>query len=332
MLTHRNLVSNVLQCCQVDQLPTSAVMLAFLPMFHISGLLILLYGLKSGATLVMLPRFEPESFLKALQDHRVNYLTVVPPVLHFLTMHPLVDAYDLSALQRVACGAAPLGGALEQLAAERLKCEVGQCYGMTEASGVITASYLGRIRRGSSGQLAPGTHARIVDPASHADLEPGMEGELWFRGPQAFQGYLNNPKMTSETITSDGWVRTGDIGYFDQDGYLFVTDRLKELIKVKAFQVAPAELEALLYTHPSVADAAVIGRADERAGERPVAYIVRRGGLDGEELKGWVAQRVAEYKCLGDVVFCEAIPKSPSGKILRRLLRTQDAQRTQTHV
>jgi 4-coumarate--CoA ligase len=304
------------------------VTLAFLPMFHIAGFIVMLNGLAAGATLVTVPRFEPEPFLKALQDHRVTHLGVVPPVLHFLAMHPLIDTYDLSSLQKITCGAAPLGRALEQMASERLTCEVRQAYGMTEASGVITASYLGRIRRGSSGELLPGTQARIVDPVTHADLERDANGELWFRGPQAFQGYLNNPKMTAETITPDGWVRTGDIGYFDRDGYLFITDRLKELIKVKGYQVAPAELEALLYTHPSVADAAVIGRPDERAGEMPVAYVVPRGGLDRQELKGWVAQRVGEYKQLGDVVFCESIPKSPAGKILRRVLRAQDAQRT----
>jgi acyl-CoA synthetase (AMP-forming)/AMP-acid ligase II len=330
MLTHRSMVSNVRQCDQAEALPASGVTLAFLPMFHIAGFIVMLNGLAAGATLVTVPRFEPEPFLKALQEHRVTHLAVVPPVLHFLAMHPLIDTYDLSSLQKIACGAAPLGRALEQMASERLTCEVRQVYGMTEASGVITASYPGRTRRGSSGELLPGTQARIVDPVTHADLERGANGELWFRGPQAFQGYLNNPKMTAETITPDGWVRTGDIGYFDRDGYLFITDRLKELIKVKGYQVAPAELEALLYTHPSVADAAVIGRPDERAGEMPVAYVVARGGLDRQELKDWVAQRVGEYKRLGDVVFCESIPKSPAGKILRRVLRAQDAQRTRT--
>jgi acyl-CoA synthetase (AMP-forming)/AMP-acid ligase II len=277
--------------------------------------------------LVTVPRFEPDAFLKALQDYRVTHLAVVPPVLQFLALHPLIDAYDLSSLQVIGCGAAPLGSALEQKAAERLKCDVGQGFGMTESSGVVAASYPGRFRPGSSGELLPSTQARVVDPATGADLQRGVPGELWFRGPQAFAGYWNDSKMTAATITSDGWVRTGDVGYIDGDGYLFITDRLKELIKVKGFQVAPAELEALLYTHPSVADAAVIGRLDERDGETPVAYVVARGQLDPEELKHWVAQRVSEYKHLGDVVLCEAIPKSPSGKILRRALRAQDARR-----
>jgi 4-coumarate--CoA ligase len=196
---------------------------------------------------------------------------------------------------------------------------------MTESSGVIAISYPDRFRLGSSGQLLPGTEARVVNPDTGDDLERGVQGEIWFRGPQAFNGYLNNDEMTSNTVTADGWVRTGDIGYIDNDGYLFITDRLKELIKVKGFQVAPAELEALLYTHPLVGDAAVIGRADPRDGERPVAYVVARSEIAPDELKHWVAQRVSEYKQLADVVFCEEIPKSLSGKILRRVLRARDA-------
>lgn len=328
MLTHRNLVANCCQCIQVLALPQSAVSLAFLPMFHIYGFTVILVGgLARGITLVTMPRFEPEPFLKALQDYQVTNLGVVPPVLHFLANHPMVASYDLSSLQKVGCGAAPLGGALEQRASERLHCDVTQGFGMTESSGVIAATYPEKVRRGSSGQLLPGTQARVVDPITHLDVERGVSGEIWFRGPQAFLGYLDNPKASAETITPDGWVRTGDIGHFDEDDYLFITDRLKELIKVKGFQVAPAELEALLYTHPLVADAAVIARPDERAGELPVAYVVARGQFDAEQLKSWVAEKVAEHKRLGDVVFCEVIPKSPAGKILRRVLRAQDAQR-----
>jgi 4-coumarate--CoA ligase len=191
----------------------------------------------------------------------------------------------------------------------------------------VSTNHRDTIRAGSSGRLLPGTQARIVDPETGADLARGVTGEFWFRGPQAFKGYLNKPDATAGTLTSDGWVRTGDIGHFDADGYLYITDRLKELIKVKAFQVAPAELEALLLTNPAVADVAVIGRPDERAGEIPVAYVVGRGAVDREAIMSWVAERVVEYKQIRDVVPSEAIPKSPSGKILRRILRTLDAQR-----
>jgi 4-coumarate--CoA ligase len=249
-------------------------------------------------------------------------------VLQFLASHPMVDRYDLSALEGIACGAAPLGEALQRQAAERLKCKVYQGFGMTESSGVVATSDPDRVRVGASGRLLPGTEARLVDPLTGDDARPGEPGELWFRGPQAFKGYRNQPDATAATISADGWVRTGDIGVIDDDGFLFITDRLKELIKVKGFQVAPAELEALLVTHPLVADVAVIGRPDDRAGEIPVAYVVPRTGFLADALKAWVAERVVDYKQLGDVVVCETIPKSPSGKILRRLVRSLDARRT----
>jgi acyl-CoA synthetase (AMP-forming)/AMP-acid ligase II len=327
ILTHRSLIANLLQCHQVLQMPPDLVWLAYLPMFHIYGFAFALHGLVIGGTLVTLPRFEPQPFLAAIQRYRVTNLSVVPPVLQFLAMHPLVDSYDMSSLVHVGCGAAPLGSDLERRACERLNCPVEQGFGMTEASAVISMTYPGRARAGSCGQLLPGTQARVVDPMTRADVGRGVAGEIWFRGPQAFQGYLNNPQITSRTITPEGWVRTGDVGYFDADGYLFITDRLKELIKVKGFQVAPAELEALLLTHPAVLDAAVIGRPDERSGELPVAFVVAREPIDGAALKDWVARRVIDYKHLCEIVFCEAIPKSPSGKILRRVLRAQDAQR-----
>jgi len=328
VLTHRTIVSNVCQVIQAIANRPVGVALAFLPMFHIYGFTaVTLCGLARGNTLVTVPRFEPEPFLQAISKYRVTALALVPPVLQFLAAHPMVDRYDLSSLETISCGAAPLGASLERQAAERLKCPVLQGFGMTESSGVVFTSDLDAPRRGTSGRLLPGTEARLVDPASGDDAAPGEAGELWFRGPQAFKGYLHQPESTAATITSDGWVRTGDIGRIDADGYLTITDRLKELIKVKGFQVAPAELEALLVTHPAVADVTVIGRPDERAGEVPVAYVVPRGAFDAEALKAWVAERVVAYKQLADVVACAAIPKTAAGKILRRVVRETDARR-----
>ena len=326
VLTHGSIVANICQYNQAGSTPEGATVLAFLPMFHIFGFTVVtLCGLAAGCKIVTVPRFEPEPFLKAISTYRVSRLGVVPPVMQFLALHPLIDAFDLSSIEIIGCGAAPLGMALEKKVAERLKCKVMQGFGMTESSGCVAVTNPDRIRAGTSGQLLPCTQARLVDPATGSDVERGQPGELWFRGPQAFKGYLNQPQATAATIIADGWVRTGDIGTIDADGYLTITDRLKELIKVKGFQVAPAELEALLFTHPAVADAAVIGRPDDRAGELPVAYVVARGALSAEELKAWVAERVVAYKQLGDVVLCEAIPKTPAGKILRRVLRQQDA-------
>ena len=274
-----------------------------------------------------LPRFEPESFLRAIQAHRIGYLIVSPPLMQFLALHPMVDDFDLASLEVIGCGAAPLRRSLEMKVAERLRCRTCQGYGMTESAGVIFTSPLDNIRAGSCGRLVPGTQARVIDPGTGADLGHSGAGEIWFRGPQVLTGYLNNPSATRQLLTADGWVRTGDIGHIDEDGYLFITDRLKELIKVKGFQVPPAELEKLLFDHHGVADCAVIGRPDERAGEVPVAYVVARDSLDAAGLRAWVDDRVVEYKRLAEVILIESIPKSPTGKVLRRVLREYDAKR-----
>jgi acyl-CoA synthetase (AMP-forming)/AMP-acid ligase II len=328
-LTHGSLVANVTQFSEVLRTEPDDVIMAFLPMFHIFGFTVVtMCTLAAGARLVSIPMFDPEMFLGAIQEHRVNKVFVVPPVMNFLAFHPMVDDYDLESIEIVGCGAAPLGEAVEQAVATRLDCEVGQGFGMTESSGVVSVMTPGDGRPGASGQLLPGTEARIVDSETGADLGVGETGELWFRGPQVFSGYLNNPEATAATLDSDGWLHSGDLAHFDESGWLWITDRLKELIKVKGFQVPPAELEALLLSHDQVGDAAVIGRPDERSGEVPVAYVVPNGDLDPEALQEWVASRVTEYKQLHEIIVVEAIPKNPSGKILRRVLRDQDASRS----
>lgn len=327
-LTHRNLVANLRQSNDMLALTSDNTVMAFLPMFHIMGFAVItMGGLDAGVTLVTIPTFEPQLFCQTIQDHRVNTLYVVPPVVNFLAGHPLVDQYDLSSIELLGSGAAPLGADMEAAVAARLGCLVGQGFGMTEVAGTSTLPRkLGEgvfdLRPGSSGQLISSMEALIIDPESGESLGPYETGELWVRGPNCFDGYLNNADATAETIDGDGWLHTGDLCHFDDDGYLFVTDRLKELIKVKGFQVAPAELEALLITHPNVSDVAVVGRPDDRSGEVPVAHVVPNGELDIDELRRWVADQVADYKQLADVVIAEAIPKNPSGKILRRELRS----------
>ena len=183
-----------------------------------------------------------------------------------------------------------------------------------------------RVKPGSVGPLVPNTEGRIVEPATGEDVAAGEVGELWARGPQVMKGYLNRPDATAETIDADGWLRTGDLCRADEDGYLYVVDRLKELIKYKGFQVAPAELEAVLLSHPEVADAAVVGSSDEEAGELPKALVVAKGDLTAEEVMSFVAERVAPHKKVRKVEFVEEIPKSPSGKILRRVLIERERQ------
>ncbi|MBV9666276.1 MAG: AMP-binding protein, partial [Actinobacteria bacterium] len=210
----------------------------------------------------------------------------------------------------------------------RLDCEVVQGYGMTEVSPVTHATPMGMYKPGSVGVTVPNTETRIVDSGSGKDLDVDEDGEVWVKGPQVMKGYLNNEKATKATIDDDGWLHTGDIGHIDADGHLYVVDRLKELIKYKGFQVPPAELEALLLTHPQVADAAVIGLPDDEAGEIPAAYLVLKDGADvsAADIQSFVAERAASYKQVRQVTFMDAIPKSASGKILRRVLRDQAAE------
>jgi 4-coumarate--CoA ligase len=324
MLTHKNLVANLEQCEPLIQLGEDEVIFAVLPFFHIYGMTVLMnFGLARGATIVTAPRFDMVQMLELTQEHEITRLFLVPPIVLALAKHPIVDEYDLSSVRQVFSGAAPLSGELGEAVSARLGCTVAQGYGMTEMSPVSHAIADGEERAGSSGTLVPNTEARLIDPTTGADAEPGEEGELWVRGPQVMKGYLANPEATAATLDADGWLHTGDIARIDDDGHTYIVDRLKELIKVKGFQVPPAELEALLTTHDAIADAAVIGVPDEEAGERPKAFVVAAAGaeLDEEAVKAFVAERVATYKQLAQVVFVEAIPKSASGKILRRELR-----------
>ena len=320
MLTHRNLVA---QLTQISTLETSEVraLAGALPFFHIYGMVVLMnFGIMRGATVVTLPRFDLEVFLRVLQDWRIELAHVAPPIIVALAKHPVVDRYDLSSLKWLFSGAAPLGAEVTDAVERRLSVRVRQGYGMTEASPASHYTPPGTERQGKAGLLVPNTECRMVDPATGADVGPGVPGEVWVRGPQVMKGYLNNPTATAATVDADGWLHTGDIGVIDDDGYLEVTDRLKELIKVKGYQVPPAELEALLLEHPKIADAAVIPVADEECGERPKAFVVPCEPISAEEVMDFVNPRVAHYKRLVHVAFIDSVPKSPSGKILRRVL------------
>jgi 4-coumarate--CoA ligase len=324
MLSHGNLVANIEQVIAPAEINDDDTFIAVLPFFHIYGMQVLMNcGLRAGATIVTMPRFDLEQFLQLHQDHGITRSFVAPPIVVALAKHPLVDKFDLSALSQVFSGAAPLSASLALEAGTRLGCEVVQGYGMTELSPVSQMTPPGMFKPGSCGVTTPNTELRIVDPATGEDLDIDADGELWIRGPQVMKGYLNNPEATAATIDDEGWLHTGDIGYIDSDGHVYVTDRLKELIKYKGFQVAPAELEALLLTHPAVADAAVIGRPDEEAGEIPVAFVALKAGQEAteQEIQDFIAEPVATYKRLGAVTFVTEIPKSASGKILRRMLR-----------
>jgi 4-coumarate--CoA ligase len=323
MLTHRNLVANIVQSQAVLTPDQGEVAIAALPFFHIYGMQVLMNTLlANGVHVICMPRFDLEQALQTIQDQQVTRFFAVPPMVLALAKHPIVDQYDLSSLKMVFSGAAPLGADLAQEAAKRIGCEVVQGYGMTELSPVSHATPAGDFKPGSSGVAVPNTECRLV-AADGEDQDAGGRGELWVRGPQVMKGYLNNEEATRNTIDDDGWLHTGDVAELDEDGHYYIVDRVKELIKYKGFQVPPAELEALLLTHPKIADTAVIGILDEEAGELPKAFVVVAPGQDlGEdEVKAFVADKVATYKQIRMVEFVDAIPKSASGKILRRELR-----------
>ena len=324
MLTHTNLVANLVQSEDALAVEDGEIVFAVLPFFHIYGMQVLMnFFLSRGSTIVTVPRFDLQQSLELIQQHKITRLFAVPPIVLALAKHPLVDQYDLSSLKQVFSGAAPLGAEVAQEAAERIDCEVVQGYGMTEMSPVSHVTRMGDFKPGTCGVTVANTECRIVDNEGGEDQGVGAVGELWVRGPQVMKGYLNNPDATAEAIDSDGWLHTGDVAFIDEDGHMTIVDRVKELIKYKGFQVAPAELEALLLTNPAIADAAVVGVPDDEAGERPRAFIVLRDGqeLSAADVTSFTAEHVATYKVVHDVVFTDAIPKSASGKILRRLLR-----------
>jgi acyl-CoA synthetase (AMP-forming)/AMP-acid ligase II len=322
-LSHRNLVANILQVNGLGHLRDGEdTLVAFLPFFHIYGLtVVMLLGLWSGATIVAMPRFELEPYLDLVERYRATMLHIVPPIVLALAKSACVAGRDFSSVRKLFSGAAPLSAEVIAQCTARVGCILQQGYGMTEASPATHTTPEGSGKPGSVGVVLQNTECRVVDPVTGADVAPGDDGEIWVRGPQVMLGYLNQPEATRATVDAGGWLHTGDIGHADADGHLFIVDRLKELIKYKGMQVPPAELESVLLSHPAVADAAVVAQRDDEAGEIPRAFVVLKAPATAEELMDYVAQRVAPYKKIRRLEFIDAIPKSPSGKILRRVLR-----------
>lgn len=357
MLTHRNVVSNVLQlgAAESENLGWRRdKLLGFLPFYHIYGLstsrisseclvgrglterigltCLILQSLRRGFHLVVMPKFDIETFCATIEREKITFTYLVPPVLLLIAKHPCVDKYDLSSLRMCNSGAAPLTKELVEQVNKRMRLPIKQGYGLSETSPTTHAQPWEDWDKsiGSVGKLLPNMQSKYLAPDGETELRRGETGELAVKGPNVFVGYLNKPELTKECFTLDGFFRTGDIGHEDENGSLYITDRVKELIKYKGFQVAPAELEGLLVDHPQVDDAVVIGVYDEsQHTELPRAYLVLKPGVEksdatAKHIADWLHERVAHHKKLrGGVKFVDEIPKSPSGKILRRIFKEE---------
>ncbi|KAJ1433495.1 AMP-dependent synthetase/ligase [Sesbania bispinosa] len=336
MLTHKGLVTSVAQ--QVDgenpnlYFHSKDVLLCVLPLFHIYSLnSVLLCGLRVGAAILIMQKFEIVSLLESVQKHKVSIAPFVPPIVLAIANSPEVERYDLSSIRMIMSGAAPMGKELEDAVRAKLPdATFGQGYGMTEAGPVLSmclafAKEPVEVKSGACGTVVRNADMKIVDPETGASLPRNQAGEICIRGNQIMKGYLNDTEATKRTIDKEGWLHTGDIGYIDDNDELFIVDRLKELIKYKGFQVAPAELEAMLIAHPNISDAAVVPMKDEAAGEVPVAFVVRSNGskISEDEIKLYISKQVVFYKRINKVFFVGSIPKAPSGKILRKDLRAR---------
>jgi 4-coumarate--CoA ligase len=343
-LTHHNIVANVTQNSSpelpfIEETTDSHqdIIPVILPMFHIYGFTVnTLFILTKGTKLVTLPKFTPEDYVAVLRNHKPHILFLVPPIVLFLAAHPMVKQEDLQSIRVTFSGAAPLGGLDEERFVQKAGKSVHmlQGYGLTETSPTVTAISI-KLKTelnpsGSVGRPVPNTCLKVVniDDPTGTPLGPNCTGELLVKGPQVMKGYLNRPEETKNAFL-DGWLRTGDMVYYSDDRVFFVTDRLKELIKVKGFQVAPAELEEIIRDFPNVADAAVIGVPHPVNGEAPRAYIVPKkdAKVNIQALEEYIKSKVAHYKQLkGGVAVVDTIPKNASGKIMRRTLKLQYEQ------
>ncbi|KAL6423059.1 hypothetical protein ACFW04_010502 [Cataglyphis niger] len=335
-LSHKNLLAFISKIRQPEYMDIRRRdrFLMMLPFFHGYALSTMLLSIYTSCITIVMTAFEPKLFLDLMQKHKVTHLPLVPPILTFLAKHPLVDKYDFRSVRELICGAAPLPKDIAAAVKARLGIKyIRNGYGMTELSIVSNLSARededNSFENLATGVSLPGFLSKVVDLETQETLDVGQVGEICYMGEQLMMGYWNNPEATRQTIDHDGWLHTGDVGYFDDKGRLRVVDRIKELIKYKGYQVSPTEIETVLLSHPAVKDAAVTARPDERSGEIPMAFVVRQPGvtITAQDIQDFVKQKLSPQKWLyGGVQFVDAIPKNPSGKILRRELRTMIAK------
>jgi long-chain acyl-CoA synthetase len=327
-LSHRNLLANARSVASLYELDRERWALAVLPLSHSYGLTLMNAGNLLGTRAVLLRWFHPEAVLEAIERYRIQQMSGVPAMFVALLHAPEAERFDTSSMRVWGSGAAPLPLELVEPFERRFGGLLLEGYGLTEAGPVVSAHRLSEERRlGSVGRPVPGVDVRIVDERGRV-LPAGEVGEICVRGENVMLGYYRLPAETAEVLR-DGWLHTGDLGRLDRDGYLYVVERKKDLIIRGGFNVYPRDVEEVLYAHPGVAEAAVVGRPDPQMGEEVVAFVVRRPGatVTTDELVAFCRERLAGFKCPREFRFVDALPKSPVGKVLRRELRARLAPR-----
>ena len=338
MLSHANLIASAeasSAASELDDLEAPRVSISAMPMAHIFGVGVMNGGYLTpaklaGGYMVQMSWFEPIRFMELIQQHRCSSMPAVPTMLALLLHHPRVDEFDLQSLEDVVCGASPLPVEVARAFAEKFSCRVREIYGMTESTGIGSANRPSDpFRPGSAGRAYPGTEVRIVSEEGDP-LPSGESGEIALRGPSVMVGYLNRPDATAETV-KDGWLHTGDVGRLDEEGFLYIVDRKKDMIIRGGENIYPAEVESVLYEHSSVAEAAIVGIPDEIYGESVVAFVVLKAGEEAtpQDLIAFVRDQTMPFKAPSRVVFKDELPKSGVGKILRRVLRDEAAAEAQ---
>jgi long-chain acyl-CoA synthetase len=331
MLTNRNLGALVPQVSPAWSLDGTSVNAVAMPLFHIGGSGWALCGMWHGCHSILFRDFNPADVLTALTAHAVTNALFVPAMLQFLAAVPGAAAGRFERLRSIVYGAAPITNEVLMRAMEMFRCDFIQVYGLTESTGAITQldapdhdpdGPRARLLR-SAGKPYPWVELRVVDPATGLDSPRGAVGELWVRSVQVMKGYWNKPEETARAITPDGWLRTGDAGFLDEEGYVFLTDRVKDMIVSGGENVYPIEVENILAEHRGLADVAVIGVPDPRWGETVKAVVVAAPGKapSAEEIIAFARKSLAGYKCPTSVDFVDSLPRNPSGKILKRVLR-----------
>ncbi|HZR43014.1 MAG TPA: long-chain-fatty-acid--CoA ligase [Ktedonobacteraceae bacterium] len=332
MHSHKSLVCNTYQMVSACRVRPHDRLLVFLPLYHIFGIKVLGVAALSGATIVLMERFDAEECLRLIQEQGITVFYAVPRILALLSDHPRLKDYDVHTVRYVLCGAAPVPPPLARRFQELTHITVLTGFGTTEANATHNNPVIDPrlVKVETIGLPIHDTKHKIVDiETGQKELGVGEEGELIIQGPQIMQGYWKAPEATAEALR-DGWLYTGDIARRDEDGYITITDRKKEMIKYKGFSIAPAQIEALLLEHPAVADVAIIAKPNDEAGEIPKAFVVRRREYEHvseDELMLWVNKQLATFKHVREISFIDAIPRNPTGKILRRVLKEQEQQK-----